>query len=499
MGLANQTKAWAKLATHYDETKNTSIASLFDGDASRASACHFSCGDVSLDLSHTHMMPDTLHLLVDLAWEQKIEMRRDEMFNGDVINVTEKRAVLHTALRTQSDASIIVDGQDVIPEIRITQAKMKSFVEDIHEGVWTGATGKKIENIVNLGIGGSDLGPRFVVNSLSQLTVGPMVHFVANIDAAERLGIMRKCDPATTLFVMVSKTFTTEETIENAKDARKWIAQALGEDAVKKHFVAVTSNIEAAEAFGMQLDNVFAMWDWVGGRYSLWSAVGLSIALSIGYEGFEKLLAGAAKMDEHFRTAPLDQNIPVLMALTGIWYHNFYKLPALAVLPYSERLRDFPRLLQQLDMESNGKRVTRDGELVDYATGPIVFGECGTVGQHSFHQWLHQGPQAVLANFIGVQEDDLDHPRSHQALHEHRHAQIKALAFGAQRDDSARVNPGNKPVMDLTIKRHDPENIGMLLALFEHKVATQGFLWGINSFDQFGVQLGKVLVKEARN
>ncbi len=451
---------------------------------------------IEADFSRAQITAEALALLLDLAKAQNLEAWRDKMFAGEKINVTEGRAVLHTALRAQTDAPVQVDGQNVVPAIRATQKKMEEFAAAVREGKWLGATGRRIENIVNIGIGGSDLGPRLVVGALRGQASGPRVRFVANVDPADMAFTLKECDPATTLFIVVSKTFTTQETLLNANAARRWLAASLGEDATRRHFVAVSTNRQAAEAFGIDPDNRFAMWDWVGGRYSLWSAVGLSIALAAGWGAFQELLAGAAAMDAHFRAAPLEANMPFLMAATGLWHRNFGGTEALAVLPYSERLRDLPRFLQQLDMESNGKRVTREGEPVDYPTGPVVFGDCGSVSQHSFHQWLHQGPCRVWAEFIGVRQDDLNEPEAHDVLLAHMNAQMAALADGRTAQDPARENPGGKPLLALWLDAPAPYNLGLLLALYEHKVFCQGVLWGVNSFDQFGVELGKRLAQE---
>lgn len=494
---ATQTKAWAKLQAHYEKMKATRLDELFAADPDRASKMTFSVGGLDADLSRTHVTQETLSLLLDMAREQNLEQWREAMFAGQKINNTENRAVLHTALRSERNEPVFVDGSDVMVDIKALHARLESFVESVRDGRWLGATQKPIRNIVNIGIGGSDLGPRLVVGALRALATGPRVHFVANVDAADLQDVLSGLDPETTLFVIVSKTFTTQETLLNARTARTWLTDALGEAAVARHFVAVSTNRAAVEAFGIDADNnMFEMWDWVGGRYSLWSAVGVSIALAIGWLKFRRLLGGAALMDEHFRTTPLEKNIPVLMAVTGLWYRNFWGTSALAILPYSERLRDLPRYLQQLDMESNGKSVTRDGDAVDYATGPILFGECGSVGQHSFHQWLHQGTGFVLADFIGIRADDRNQPEHHTVLCAHMKAQVQALQTGRVGKDAARTNAGNKPSHVLWLERLSPMNLGILLALYEHKVFVQSVLWGINAFDQFGVELGKQLAGE---
>lgn len=489
--LATQTNAWRRLCAQAEKTKNVSIAELFSADSARDLT--FSCGGLTADFSSTHIDAETLALLMALAKEQGVELWRDKMFSGEAINVTEKRAVLHTALRAPEGASVFVDGRDVVPDIRAVQNRMHAFVERVRSGAHLGATGRTIKTIVNIGIGGSDLGPRLVVSALRDMTRdGIQTRFVANVDASDMENALADLDPATTLFVVVSKTFTTQETLLNARTARRWVEAALGQGSVARHFVAVSSNRDAVDAFG--IETVFEMWDWVGGRYSLWSAVGLSIALAIGWSGFERLLAGARSMDAHFLSAPLERNMPVLWGVVGLWYRNFRKIPAVAVLPYSERLRELPRYLQQLDMESNGKSVTREGACVDYETGPIIFGECGSVGQHSFHQWLHQGTGLALAEFIGVRQASCGDAAHQNILRAHLCAQREALKFGRKTGEAARDNPGNKPSIFLDMERLDPETLGGLLALYEHKVFVQGVIWGVNSFDQYGVELGKSLV-----
>ena len=496
MSQLSDLQVWRDLALSAAAMKTKKLDDLFAQDAAREAAWTIKLKDIDFDFSRTHVDNETLALLLGLARQRDVEGWRNRMFSGEKINNTEDRAVLHTALRAQTDEPVFVDGQDVIPAIRALHKKIEGFVANVREERWLGATGQPIRNIVNIGIGGSDLGPRLVVAALREKATGPHVHFVANADAADLMGVLERLDPATTLFLVVSKTFTTQETLLNARSAREWLVGSLGEEAVAQHFVAVSTNRDAVESFGIKADNMFAMWDWVGGRYSLWSGVGLGIALSIGYAGFQELLKGAAMMDSHFRRAPLEKNAPVLAALIGVWYRNFWGTSALAILPYSERLRDLPRYLQQLDMESNGKSVTRDGEMADYQTGPIIFGECGSVGQHSFHQWLHQGTGLVPADFIGVRNDDMNRPEHHVVLCAHMLAQVEALKSGRQERDSARTNPGNKPTMVCWMERLDPFTLGALLAFYEHKVFVQGVIWGVNSFDQFGVELGKKLANE---
>jgi len=496
MSKPSDSPVWQELQAQAQATQKTSLDDLFASDPARATRLTYNVHGLSADFSRSHVDEKTLGLLVKLAKTQQVEEWRGRMMSGEKINNTEGRAVLHTALRAQTDGPVCVDGHDVIPAIRTLHKKLENFVADVREERWLGATGQPIRNVVNIGIGGSDLGPRLVVSALRAQASGPEVHFVANVDAADLMGLLAKLDPATTLFVIVSKTFTTQETLLNARSARQWLVGSLGESSVARHFVAVSTNQEAVESFGIHAANMFAMWDWVGGRYSLWSAVGIGIALSVGWSAFKDLLAGAAMMDAHFASAPLEENMPVLAALIGVWYRNFRGASAQAILPYSERLRELPRYLQQLDMESNGKSVTREGLAVDYMTGPIIFGECGSVGQHSFHQWLHQGSGFVPADFIGVRYDDMKRPEHHAVLLAHMEAQIEALKSGRVESDPARTNPGNKPTTVLWMDRLDAKNLGALLAFYEHKVFVQGLIWGVNSFDQFGVELGKKLANE---
>ena len=496
MSSLSQSPEWIALQNHARAMKEQSLDALFAQDTGRPNKMTFNVNGLQADFSRTHVTDETLGLLVSLAKSRDIEGWRNSMFAGEKINSTEGRAVLHTALRAQTPTPVLVDGHNVLPDIRAMHAKLKAFVADVREERWLGATGQPIRNVVNIGIGGSDLGPRLVVSALRAQASGPRVQFVANVDAADLTCLLGKLDPATTLFVVVSKTFTTQETLLNARSARQWLVGSLGEAAVARHFIAVSTNREAVESFGIDAANMFVMWDWVGGRYSLWSAVGIGIALSVGWAGFEKLLAGAAAMDDHFRCTPLHANMPVLAAMIGLWYRNFWDTPAHAILPYSERLRDLPRYLHQLDMESNGKSITRDGEAVDYQTGPIIFGECGSVGQHSFHQWLHQGSAMVPVDFIGIREDDMNMPEHHAVLLAHLEGQMLALRSGRKDKDPARTNPGNKPAIAYWLDRLEPFSLGALLALYEHKVFVQGVVWGLNSFDQFGVELGKVLANE---
>lgn len=487
---------WQALQRH----KESFVQTLVDlqWDTVGPQNLHFSCDGLTLDLAKCHLTPETQALLTNLAKAVRLEDWRERMVRGEKINSTENRAVLHMALRGSLPNDLEIDGVKVTQAMQALHRQMADFVAAVREGRWLGATGKPIRHIVNLGIGGSDLGPRLVVRALKHFTSGPKVHFVANADAADLHDVLEPLDPAETLFIVVSKTFSTQETLLNARSARQWLVSTLGEAAVGQHFVAVSTNHQAMTEFGIDSKNAFPLWDWVGGRFSLWSAVGLSIALAIGWQNFTQLLAGAAAMDRHFLTTPLDKNLPVQQAMTGIWYRNFWGSHAEAVLPYSERLRELPRFLQQLQMESNGKSVTRDGQLVTYPTSPAIFGECGTIGQHSFHQWLHQGTGLTLAEFIGVKQDGEQAPEHHRAMLANLQAQAEAMAFGADNPDPHRCNPGNRPSLMLWLERLDPYHLGLLLALYEHKVFVQGIVWGINSFDQFGVELGKRLAQRMR-
>jgi glucose-6-phosphate isomerase len=485
--------AWQALQRHKESIEKNKISF---NDLQRLKNFDIALGGLRLNYAFQNVTPETIELLLDLAKEQKVENWRTRMFAGEKINQSENRAVLHTALRHQDHTPVMTDGTDVMPDIRAAQKRIATFVDEIREGTRTGATGKRIRSIVNIGIGGSDLGPRLVAQALYADIHDMNIHFVANVDAFDLENVLEKVDAAETLFVVVSKTFTTPETLLNASSARLWLTDKLGEKAVPHHFVAVSTNATEVEKFGISTDIMFPLWDWVGGRYSVWSAVGLSVALAIGSQNFKSFLAGAEAMDKHFLSAPLKGNMPVLLAMLGIWNRNFWDAGALAVLPYCERLRDLPRFLQQLDMESNGKSVTRQGTPVDYSTGPIVFGECGSVSQHSFHQWLHQGSDVIPADFIGISEDDLNQPEHHKILLQNLAAQIGTLILG-QKDAKMPqdIYAGGRPSNLILLERLDPYHLGMLLALYEHKVFVQGVIWEINSFDQPGVELGKRMAK----
>jgi len=453
--------------------------------------------EIFFDFSKNRIDDQVLDSLLELARERDVEGLRDRMFSGEAINSTEGRAVLHVALRDASGA-YRVGSEDVSSGIRSVNGRMASFVEAIHSGAWTGATGKSIRTIVNIGIGGSHLGPQAAATALAPYGKPDIdVRFVSNVDGHDLEGILAAVNPEETVFLIASKTFTTQETMTNASSARSWITGKLGDDAVSKHFAALSTNTEAVVSFGIDPDNIFEFWDWVGGRFSMWSAIGLSVALAIGWERFSEMLAGAHEMDQHFKHAALEENLPALMALVGVWNINFLGMKNLAILPYDQRLRILPAMLQQLDMESNGKRVGIDGETVDCATAPVVFGESGTNGQHSFHQLLHQGTVVIPADFIVIAEPAHDLGGHQEKLLSHALAQSQALMAGRTLEEADgnphRVFPGNRPSNTIVLKRLDPSTVGKLIALYEHKVLVQGAIWGINSFDQWGVELGKEL------
>ena len=468
-----------------------------------------------LDYSKNRIDGDTMGLLEALALQAGVVEARDAMFAGDKINATEHRSVLHMALRNRSGRPMRVDGVDVMPEINAVLAKMKDFSHRIHSGEWRGATGKRIASVVNIGIGGSDLGPVMVTEALKPYQrPGLAVRFISNVDGSHAAEVLKLCDPETTLFIVASKTFTTQETITNALTARDWLVEQLGPDAVARHFVALSTNTKAVAEFGIDTANMFEFWDWVGGRYSLWSAIGLSIAVAVGFNWFEDLLNGAHAMDEHFRTQPLAANMPVILALLGVWSGNFLGAEAYAVLPYDQYLHRLPAYLQQLDMESNGKGTAKDGSPVTWQTGPIVFGEPGTNGQHAFYQLIHQGTRLIPCDFLASAETHNPLGGHHLMLLSNFLAQPEALMRGKTADEVRaeltragmteaeiafqlphRVFSGNRPTNTLLYRRLDPRTLGMLIALYEHKVFVQGVIWDVFSFDQWGVELGKVLAK----
>ncbi|HXU90356.1 MAG TPA: glucose-6-phosphate isomerase [Methylomirabilota bacterium] len=486
---------WKALEAHHAAMRDVHLRDLFAKDATRGERLTAEAAGLYLDYSKNRVMDETLALLVALAEAAGVRGRMDAMFAGDKINVTERRPVLHVALRAPRTASIIVDGENVVPQVHAVLDRMAAFAERLRSGTWTGFTGRRIRNVVNIGIGGSDLGPVMAYEALRHESHRDLTcRFVSNVDGADFLEATRDLEPAETLFVVASKTFTTLETLTNARTARAWLLRALGDErAVARHFVAVSTNAPEVRQFGIDTENMFPFWDWVGGRYSLWSAIGLSLMLAIGPVAFRAMLAGAHDMDEHFRTAPFARNLPVLLALIGLWYDDFFGAETYAVLPYSQYLARLPAYLQQLDMESNGKSVDLDGRRVEYQTGPIVWGAAGTNGQHAFYQLLHQGTKLVPTDFIGFCQplDELgDH---HTLLAANLFAQTEALAFGRSAPDPARSFDGNRPSNTILADRLTPATLGALIALYEHKVFVQGAIWRINSFDQWGVELGKVL------
>ncbi|ULH14763.1 glucose-6-phosphate isomerase [Deinococcus sp. KNUC1210] len=506
--------AWKALQAHHDAVKNVHLRDLFAQDASRGERLTLEAAGLFLDYSKNRVTDETLRLLLDLARETGVESHRDAMFRGDTINTTEGRAVLHTALRAPRDAEIIVDGKNVVPDVHEVLDRMATFADQIRAGTWLGHTGKPIKNIVNIGIGGSDLGPVMAYRALEFYTQRNLtLRFVSNVDGTELVEAVHDLDPAETLFIVSSKTFTTQETMANAQSARAWTLAALHDDAaISRHFVAVSTNAEAVQKFGIDTANMFGFWDWVGGRYSMDSAIGLSLMIAVGPGQFRELLAGFHDMDEHFRTAPLEQNMPALMAVIGLWYDDFFDAQTLAVLPYDHYLSQFSAYLQQLDMESNGKHVTLDGQTVDYQTGPVIWGQPGTNGQHAFYQLIHQGTKLIPCDFIGFirtlnPSTPPGMPAHHDLLMANVFAQTEALAFGKTLEEVQadgvkteqvphRVFEGNRPTNTLLADLLTPRILGALIALYEHKVFVQGAIWNINSFDQWGVELGKVLASK---
>jgi len=515
MTLLSESPCHQALAHHAEALRGVHMRDLFAADPQRFARYSVRVGDMLLDYSKNRITDETLDLLFKLAEERDLETWRARMFAGEKINTTEGRAVLHVALRNRANGPIRVEGRDVMPDVNAVLTQMQAFAEAVRSGAWTGASGARITDVVNIGIGGSDLGPRMAVEALTPYhQEGLRVRFVSNVDASDLVETLKRCRPETTLFLIASKTFTTQETLTNAHTARRWIVEALGEDAVAKHFAAISTNITGVVEFGIDTVNMFEFWDWVGGRYSLWSAIGLPIAVAIGFDRFAEMLDGAHAMDTHFRTAPLAENMPVILGLLGLWYGTYFDAPAHAVLPYDQYLAQFPAHLQQLDMESNGKRVSRDGRHVPYHTGPVLFGQAGTNGQHSFYQLLHQGTRLIPCDFIAA-------ARSHNPVGDHHDkllsnflAQPEALMRGKTEDEVRaeleaagvtgealrqvlphKVFPGNRPTNSILVKALDPHTLGMLVALYEHKIFVQGVLWNVNSFDQWGVELGKQLAK----
>jgi glucose-6-phosphate isomerase len=507
-----ETIAWKKLELHYKEMQKVSMHEMFQSDTSRTEKFNLKWNDFLIDYSKNIITQETIALLLELADEVGLKNAIKEYFDGGIINQTENRAVLHTALRAKEFAIINVDGKNVIPEVYDVKNKIKAFTEEVTSGKRTGFTGKSFTDIVNIGIGGSDLGPAMAVEALQFYKNHLNVHFVSNVDGDHVNEIIKKLNPETTLFVIVSKTFTTQETLTNSETIRKWFLEAAKQEDVAKHFVAVSTNIAKVTEFGIDPDNVFPMWDWVGGRFSLWSAVGLSISLAVGFENFDELLSGANEMDEHFKTTDFDQNAPVILALLSVWYNNFFGAESEALIPYTQYLQKLAPYLQQGTMESNGKSVGRDGKPVNYQTGTIIWGEPGTNSQHAFFQLIHQGTKLIPTDFIGFVKPlygDEDH---HDKLMSNFFAQTEALLHGKTKEqvqaefdkqglpaDKAKfllpfkVFTGNKPTNTILIKKLTPKTLGSLIALYEHKIFVQGIIWNIFSFDQWGVELGKQL------
>ncbi|MDB5171103.1 MAG: Glucose-6-phosphate isomerase [Candidatus Saccharibacteria bacterium] len=500
---------WKALQAHKQAVERTHMRDLFAGNPERAKQFSVQAADLWIDYSKNLITDETLNLLLDLAKSRDVEAKIRAMFAGERINTTENRPVLHTALRNRSDEAVLVDGQDVMPEIRNVLQRMASFSNLVRSGEWLGATGKPIKNVINIGIGGSDLGPVMAYEALKAYSDRSLtVRFVSNVDGTHFYEATQDLDPAETLFIVASKTFTTDETMTNAGTARRWVADALGESAIGHHFVAVSTNAEEVSKFGIDLENMFGFWDWVGGRYSLCSAIGLPVMVAIGPDNFNRMLDGFYAMDQHFKTADFEHNAPVIMALLGVWYTNFWDAQSEAILPYNQYLSRFAAYFQQANMESNGKSVTKDGQYVDYETGPVVWGKPGTNGQHAFYQLLHQGTKLVPADFIGF-------AKPHHSMGEHHHklvanllAQTQALAFGKTAEEARaegidealiahRTFHGNRPTNTILASELTPETFGQLVALYEHKIFVEGVIWGINSFDQWGVELGKALAKDA--
>ena len=514
MSTLTSSAAWKALEIHQREMANVHMRDLFAQDPQRFHKFSLPCQDLLLDYSKNRITEKTMQLLRDLARQADLKGWTEKMFSGEKINITENRAVLHIALRNRSNRPIIVDGADVMPEVNDVLQHMQTFSDAIRSGQWTGYTGKRITDVVNIGIGGSDLGPVMVTEALKPYAQeGLNVHFVSNIDGTHMAETIKRLNPETTLFIVASKTFTTQETLTNAHTAKDWfLAQARQETHVAKHFVALSTNAKEVSNFGIDTHNMFEFWDWVGGRYSLWSTIGLSIAIAIGFNNFEELLTGGHEMDEHFRTAPLEQNLPATLGLLGIWYNNFFGAQTQAILPYDQYMHRFAAYFQQGDMESNGKHINRDGEVVDVSTGPIIWGEPGTNGQHAFYQLIHQGTKLIPCDFIAPIKTHNPIGHHHPILLSNFFAQTEALMKGKTEDEVRdelthtglrgealeqlvphKLFAGNKPTNSILVSQITPRTLGRLVALYEHKIFTQGIIWNINSFDQWGVELGKQL------
>lgn len=506
---------WQSLARHYSDLKFVSMREQFALDSGRFDRFSVKSGDLLLDYSKNRITQETVDKLIELAEAVNIPEWIERMFSGEMINHTEGRSVLHTALRNRSNTPVMVDGQDVMPQVNAVLAKMEKFCSQVHNDEWLGYTGKKFTDIVNIGIGGSDLGPAMICDALEPYALeGMSAHFVSNVDGTDLSTTLEKLNPETTLFVIASKTFTTQETLTNAQSARTWFLKAGNQEDIAKHFVAVSTNAEAVAEFGIDTENMFEFWDWVGGRYSIWSAIGLPIALYVGMDNFERLLDGGHEMDNHFRSQPLTENIPVIMGLLGVWYANFFNTQTQAIVPYDHSLARFPNYMQQLDMESNGKFINREGQRISYKTGPVIWGTPGTNGQHAYFQLIHQGTQLIPVDFvlpINSHYPECDHQ---SILLANGLAQAEALMKGKTAEEVRvelsnegyegkeleallphKVFPGNRPSNILLFPKLTPEMLGQLVALYEHKVFVQGVIWNINSFDQWGVELGKQLAK----
>ncbi len=512
--LPTQLPAWQALAAHYQQVKTMHMRDLFAQDGQRFATFSRQFDDILFDFSKNRITRETFALLLKLAEEVGLAQQIEAMFSGAKINNTEQRAVLHVALRNRADRPILVDGQDVMPGVTAVLQQMRQFSDAVRAGDWRGYTGRPMTDVVNIGIGGSDLGPKMVVRALTPyVQSGLRFHFVSNVDGTDIAEVLKQVHPQTTLFLIASKTFTTQETMANAHTARAWFMQQAGDEtAVAHHFVALSTNRTAVTAFGIDPANMFAFWDWVGGRYSLWSAIGLSIAIAIGMDNFTALLAGARAVDEHFRSTPFADNIPVIMALLGVWYNNFFGAQSHAILPYDQYLSLFPAYLQQGDMESNGKHVTKEGQTVNYETGPIIWGQPGTNGQHAFYQLIHQGTKLIPCDFLAPIHSHNPLGEHHTLLLSNFFAQTEALMKGRTTAEAraellmqgvsgdrlellaaAKTFPGNKPTNSILFHKLTPATLGKLIALYEHKIFTQGVIWGVNSFDQMGVELGKQL------
>jgi len=516
MASPTRTPAWLALEAHYKETSGRSMRQMFAEDPDRFSKFSLRFEDILLDYSKNRVTEESMRLLFALAAQAEVKGWTERLFTGQKINITEDRAVLHVALRNRSNRPILVDGKDVMPDVNRVLQHMREFSDAIRSGAWKGYSGKAISDVVNIGIGGSDLGPVMVTEALKPYgKPGLRVHFVSNIDGTHIAETVKHLNPETTLFIVASKTFTTQETITNAQSARSWLLEdAKDPAAVAKHFVALSTNAKAVTKFGIKTDNMFEFWDWVGGRYSLWSAIGLPIMVFIGPDNFDALLEGGHAMDEHFRTAPLEKNLPAILGLLGVWYNNFFEAQTHAILPYDQYLHRFPAYFQQGDMESNGKGTTRDGTAAETSTGPVIWGEPGTNGQHAFYQLIHQGTKLVPADFIAPIQSHNPIGEHHEILLSNFFAQTEALMkgkteaevraeleaqgiTGEAQDKLAphKVFSGNRPTNSIFLKKVTPRSLGSLIALYEHKIFTQGILWNINSFDQWGVELGKQLAK----